>query len=110
MPQYKTQARKKQPSKKGLGSHYSSRLDIASRVCLASLGGYGLAVLFTVSLSLRSQQDAGINTMSATQNSFLVMTAIAIWAFCAPTAKKAWIVTSQVAIAIAVYGGISYVF
>ncbi|MGF1910883.1 hypothetical protein L4C38_15730 [Vibrio kasasachensis] len=96
-------------NRKGIGSHYHSRVDVLLRSVLAGVGGYVLASLFTISFSYWWSGSTAANVMAATQYSFLVMVAVVIWAFCAPQFSKAWILTVQVALVLMAIGGAGYV-
>lgn len=90
-------------------AYYHSPWDIMSRALLASLGGYGIATLFTVSISLIESNNIGQNIIAATESSFLIMTAMVIWAFCAQTAVKGWLISVAIAGLLFLLCGVIYV-
>lgn len=66
------------------------RLGIASRAFLAIFGGYAVAALAAASLSLALPLPRAQAVLTATMLAFLFYCALAIWAFCARSAKRAW--------------------
>lgn len=69
------------------------RLDVTVRCLLAVLGGYLLAALYTASLARLLPVEAAQAVLAATQLSFLIYCVLVIWAFCASSALRAWLVT-----------------
>lgn len=91
-------------------AYYHSPWDILSRTLLASVGGYGIAVLFTATFSLIESGNVALNILAATQASFLIMTAMFIWAFCAKTATKGWVISAIISGVLLLLCGVIYVF
>lgn len=61
------------------------------RVIAAACGGYGLAYAATACLLLLLPLPKSEAALTATMFSFLIYTGAIIWAFAAPTPKKAWL-------------------
>ncbi|MFC0710523.1 hypothetical protein [Azorhizophilus paspali] len=76
----------------------SQRLDTAARVVLAVFGGYGFSALATVSLSWALPLPPAQAVLTATMLSFALFCALAIWAFSASSAWRAWGVTLLLAV------------
>lgn len=70
------------------------RLAILSRTLLAVGGGYLFAALSTASLALILPMSRAQAVMAATQLSFALFCALVVWAFCASSLRKAWLVTA----------------
>lgn len=70
------------------------RLAILSRTLLAVGGGYLFAALSTASLALILPMSRAQAVMAATQLSFALFCAFVVWAFCAPSARSAWLVAA----------------
>jgi len=66
------------------------RMDIASRLVLAVGGGYALAALASASLALALPLPRAQAVLAATMLSFALYCALAVWAFCAASAGRAW--------------------
>ncbi|MBA4681146.1 MAG: hypothetical protein E2596_00275 [Pseudomonas sp.] len=70
------------------------RLTIAARTLLAVLGGYGFAALCCASLALALPLPKPQAVLAATQLSFALYCALAIWAFSAKSVRRAWCVAT----------------
>lgn len=70
------------------------RLAILSRTLLAVAGGYLFSALSTASLALTLPLPKAQTVLAATQLSFAIYCALVIWAFCAPSAMRAWVVST----------------
>ncbi|MBB3103849.1 hypothetical protein [Azomonas macrocytogenes] len=68
----------------------SRRLDIVARAVLAIFGSYGFAGLVTVSLSWALPMPPAQAVLITMMLSFALMCALAIWAFSAASAWRAW--------------------
>lgn len=66
---------------------------VFSRVLAAALGGYALSSAATVLMTLLWPAPKAQAVLWATMLSFTVYTVVVIWAFCTPTAKRAWMGT-----------------
>ncbi len=66
------------------------RLDRVARAILAIFGSYGFAGLVTVSLAWALPMPPAQALLIAMMLSFVLMCALAIWAFSAATAWRAW--------------------
>lgn len=73
------------------------RLAILFRTVLAIGGGYLVAALCTASLSLALPLPRPQAVLAATQLSFAIYCAVIIWAFAAPSPRRAWWVTAAIA-------------
>ena len=67
------------------------RLNIASRTVLAVLGGYAVSALYAASLSLALPLPRAQAVLAATMLAFIVYCTLCIWAFCAASARRAWV-------------------
>lgn len=70
------------------------RLTIAARTLLAVLGGYGFAALCSASLAVALPLPKPQAVLAATQLSFALYCALAIWAFSARSVRRAWSVAT----------------
>ena len=68
------------------------RLDLVARCLLAAPGGYLLTALCTASLALLLPGEPAQAVLAATQLSFLLYCVLVIWAFCARSAARAWLI------------------
>lgn len=59
------------------------------RTCLAALGGYGLAALFTLSFCSLPVAELGHWVLAVTLMSFVVAAVVIIWCFIASTLRRA---------------------
>ncbi|MNT63057.1 hypothetical protein D3C72_2008330 [compost metagenome] len=66
------------------------RWSVASRVVAAALGGYAFSSAATVLMALLWPAPQAQAVLWATMLSFTVYILAVIWAFCTPTAKRAW--------------------
>lgn len=64
---------------------------VAIRVAAAACGGYALTYAATACLMLLLPMPKSEAVLTATMFSFLIYTGAIIWAFAAPTPKKAWV-------------------
>ncbi len=64
---------------------------IAMRVAAAACGGYALTYAATACLMLLLPLPRNEAALTATMFSFLIYTGAILWAFAAPTLKKAWL-------------------
>ncbi|WP_397473840.1 iron transporter [Pusillimonas sp.] len=74
------------------------RWNIASRTLLAVAGGYAIAAAATASLSLALPLPRAQAVMAATLLSFALYCALAVWAYSAATARRAWAVAAVLAV------------
>lgn len=79
------------------------RLAILSRTLLAVLGGYLATSLITASLALALPLPKPQAVLAATQLSFAFFCALVIWAFCASSPMRAWLVTVALCVPPALY-------
>ena len=70
------------------------RLAILLRTLLAVAGGYLFCALSTASLALVLPLPRAQAVLAATQLSFALYCCLIIWAFCAPSLRRAWVVTA----------------
>jgi len=103
-----TRSRKRQNKRASV--YYPSYWNVLSRSLLASVGGYAIATLFVISVGTLHSGHTETNIMMATQCSFLVMSAMVIWAFCASTVSKAWLLSLAIFIVLLAICGVNYVF
>lgn len=64
--------------------------DVTARTLLAIVGSYAVTALLTASLSLAFPMPKAQAVLTAMLLSFALYAALAIWAFCAKTAVRAW--------------------
>lgn len=64
--------------------------DVVARAILALLGGYAFTALATASLALALPLPRASSVLTATLLSFSLYAAVALWAFTARTAGRAW--------------------
>lgn len=64
--------------------------DVTARTLLAIVGSYALTALLTASLSLAFPYPKAQAVLLASLLSFAFYACLAIWAFCARTALRAW--------------------
>lgn len=77
-----------------------ARLPVATivRVLLAVFGGYAVAALTVASLSVALPLPRPQAVLAATMLAFIAYCAVAIWAFSAATALRAWLITGACAV------------
>lgn len=80
------------PERLRLSAITASRLAIASRAVLAIFGGYAFAALAAASLSLALPVPRPQAVLGATMLAFVLYCAMAIWAFSAASAGRAWVI------------------
>ncbi len=68
-----------------------SRISVSARVAAALLGGYGLAHTLPIAISAALPVAKAEAALFAIQGSFLVYTAVVLWAFAARSALAAWL-------------------
>lgn len=79
------------------GAARAYRLAVAARICLAVVGGYGIAALASAVLALILPGTRAEAVSTALIASFAIMAAVVIWVFAAGTVGRAALVLGIVA-------------
>ncbi|MDU9389845.1 DUF3649 domain-containing protein [Pseudomonas japonica] len=93
---------------KAAGLNLSYRLAVASRCLAALLGGYLLASMASVCLSLWLPLSRPEAVLSGMMSAFLFYLGAFLWAFAARTAARAWLGILLPAAVLAVINGLTY--
>lgn len=93
---------------KAAGLNLSYRLAVASRCLAALLGGYLLASMASVCLSLWLPLSRPEAVLSGMMSAFLFYLGAILWAFAARTAARAWLGILLPAAVLAVINGLTY--
>ncbi|MFC7555897.1 DUF3649 domain-containing protein [Pseudoroseomonas wenyumeiae] len=72
------------------GAEARRRAGIAMRLLAGAGGGYAVAALFTMALSIGLPMPRAEAVLTATMASFAVYAAAIVWAFAAPGVLRAW--------------------
>ena len=86
----------------------SYRLAVTSRVLAAVLGGYIVAALASVSLTLWVPMARADAVVTGMMNSFLAYLGAVIWCFACRSAGRAWLGLIVPSLVLAVVSGLAY--
>ncbi|SEE07151.1 DUF3649 domain-containing protein [Pseudomonas migulae] len=86
----------------------SYRLAVTSRVLAAVLGGYIVAALASVSLSLWASMPRADAVVTGMMTSFLAYLCAVIWCFACRSAWRAWLGLILTSLVLAVVSGLAY--
>jgi len=86
----------------------SYRLTVTSRVLAAVLGGYVVAALASVSLSLWVPMARADAVVTGMMTSFLAYLGVVIWCFACRTAWRAWLGVIVPSLVLAALSGLAY--
>ncbi|WP_347904209.1 DUF3649 domain-containing protein [Pseudomonas purpurea] len=86
----------------------SYRLAVTSRICAALFGGYAVAALASVSLSVWLPIPRAEAVVSAMMTSFLVYLVAVLWCFACRTAWQAWFGLMVPSLVLAALAGLAY--